>query len=174
MTILSDRDIRAYLAGGVLHIDPLGPEAIRPASVDLRLGPALLIDTPDGHRTHHLIDDGPYRLHRPDFVLGATLERITIPNTLAGVLAGKSSRAREGLVLESAGYCDPGWDGALTVELTNLSPRPVVLTVGMWIGQIRFETLLSRCSRPYGSDASSHYQFSTGPVESRGAVGRQS
>lgn len=167
--ILSDVDITAALDADEVVIRPLGPDAVRPASVDLRLGPILSIpdpNEPDGWRTHDL-RTAPFRLYHGSFVLGHTLEWIEVPPTLAGVLAGKSSRAREGWVLENAGYVDPGWKGELTLELANLAHGYVMATLGMQIGQIRFETLSSPCARPYGSDASSHYQNSRGAVPSR-------
>lgn len=169
MTVLSDADIgRAMLAGDII-IAPLGPNAVRASSVDLRLGPTLLIDDANessGFRVHDL-RDGPYRLQRGVFVLGATLERVYVSGGLCADLKGKSSRAREGLVLENAGFVDAGWDGELTTEMVMLRQGYLVLTLGMWIGQIRFMRLSSEAERPYGSDRTSHYQHSTGPVPSR-------
>lgn len=171
MTILSDVSIRHQLArapGRALVIRPLGEGAVRPASVDLRLGPVLLIAEPDGgHRRHHLTDDGPYRLERSAFVLAATLEHVEIPPHLVGILVGKSTRARQGLIVENAGYIDPGWSGELTLELAHLSPAPVVLTLGMWIAQLRIDTVSAPPERLYGSDATSRYQSSRGPVPAR-------
>ncbi len=173
MSVLSDADIRAALASGHLVVTPLAEQAIRPASVDLRLGPLLTIPDPnseDGWRTHDL-REAPYRLYQGGFVLGHTLEWIEVPNTLAGVLAGKSSRAREGWVLENAGWVDPGWKGELTLELSNLAPGHVMAIVSMLIGQIRLEMLTSPCEQPYGSDQTSRYQGSRGPVPSRAVRG---
>lgn len=170
--ILPDALIRDRLAGGGLVITPLGDDAVRPASVDLRLGPVIKVaqlQTGEPWRVYDL-RDASYRLSRGDFVLGATLEWVEIPTNLVGVLAGKSSRAREGLIVESAGYVDPGWRGELTLEMTTLAPGVTTLYVGMPICQIRFEMLLVPAERPYGSDGTSHYQSSRGPVESH-AVG---
>jgi dCTP deaminase len=168
--ILSDSNIRTYLAEGKLAIVPLGDDAIRPASVDLRLGPLLTIpdpNSPDGWRTHDL-REAPYRLYQGGFVLGHTLEWIELPPWLAGVLAGKSSRAREGLIVESAGYVDPGWRGEVTVEMANLAPAPFILTDGTPIAQIRLEMLLTPAERDYSHpEMRSHYQDSRGPVPSR-------
>lgn len=177
--ILSDHDIldRLNLGGArqdELVITPLGDGAIQPSSVDLRLGPKLLIATPDGFREHHLSDDGPYRLHQHTFLLAATLEWVEIPADLVGVLVGKSSRAREGIQVEAAGYVDPGWKGNLTLEIVMLSPQPTWLLLGQRIAQIRFETLSSPCLAPYGSEGVGRYQNSHGPVQSRAVVGRAS
>jgi len=174
MSVLSDVDIRAALADGSIVITPLGDDAVRPASVDMRLGPLLKLATLQEDEPWRCIDlrEGSYRLSRGDFLLGATLEWIEIPDDRVGVLAGKSSRAREGLIVESAGYVDPGWDGELTLEITMLAPGYVTLYLGMPICQIRFETLLTPPERLYGHDESSHYQGSRGPVTSRTMVGR--
>lgn len=170
--MLSDRMIRRYLAGEMprrLRIDPLGDNAIQPCSVDLRLAPELLIAKPDGFVAYHLIDDGPLRLEQHAFILGATLERISLPIDLAGVLAGKSSRAREGIQVESAGLVDAGWDGHLTLELVMLSPITTFLAAGMPAAQLYLHRLSSPVDRPYGSHGlGSRYQGSAGPVESRG------
>lgn len=168
--ILPDSLLREHLDEGRIVCRPLGENAIRPASIDVRLGRRLLIAEYDGHREHDLIDSGPLTLDRSMFVLGSTLEWIEVPDHLAAVLAGKSTRARQGLILENAGYVDPGWKGELTLELSNLAPRPVRLVHGLPIGQLRFELLLVACERPYGSDASSHYQQSRGPVLARSEV----
>jgi dCTP deaminase len=167
--ILSDRTIREYLEAGTLEITPLVDGTIRPASVDLRLGAWIDIadeNEPGGWR-HHDLRERPFRLYHGQFVLAATLEAVTLPADLAGILAGKSSRAREGIQVEAAGYVDPGWSGELTIEVTRFRPGTSILTLGMPICQIRFETLTTAAERPYGSDQTSHYQFSRGPVPSR-------
>ena len=171
MSILSDVDILKALAIRELVITPLGTDAIGPNSVDLRLGPDLLIATPDGFRRHHLIDDGSLRLRPGAFILGATLEHVEIGNDLTGFLAGRSSRAREGIQVEAAGLVDAGWRGQLTVEIVMLAPLPDVrLTLGMGIAQLYVHQLSSRCVRPYGEVG--RYQNSRGPVEARAVVGR--
>jgi dCTP deaminase len=167
--ILPDRVLREYLADGRLVVTPLGEAAVRPASIDLRLGALLMVadvNEPDGYRCHDL-RSAPYRLMDGAFVLGHTLEWVEIPPMLAGVLAGKSSRAREGVQVEAAGYVDPGWRGELTVEIAMLRPGVTVLSLGMPICQLRLEMLLVAAETPYGSDGTSHYQASRGPVPSR-------
>lgn len=172
IVILNDGAIRLYMAERGLVVRPLGEHAIRPASIDLRLGALLQIadvNEPDGWRVHDL-RESPYRLMHGAFVLGHTLEWVEIPPTLAGVLAGKSSRAREGIQVEAAGYVDPGWRGELTVEIAKLRPGTSLLTLGMPICQLRVEMLLAPAEAPYGSDETSHYQNSRGPVPSRAFV----
>lgn len=160
--ILSDSAIEKRLLDGSLVIEPLAIGSIQPASVDLRLGNLIKIATPDGYRDHDLAVDGQYRLKPMDFVLGATFEYVEIPRTLVGILVGKSSRAREGIQVEAAGYVDPGWRGNLTLEIAHLSPLPAVLFSGMPICQLRLERIDGTVEHPYNG----HYQDSVGPIES--------
>ena len=81
----------------------------------------------------------PFMLHPSEFVLGQTLERISVGSSLLGRLDGKSSLGRLGLLIHStAGYVDPGWVGNLTLELGNVASLPIALYPGMKIGQISF------------------------------------
>jgi hypothetical protein len=95
VTVLSDLGLRAALEARRLVVTPLGANAVQPNSIDLRLGAVVLIATPDGYRQHHLTDDGPLRLGVGMFLLGATLERVELDDTLCAFVNGKSSRARQ-------------------------------------------------------------------------------
>ncbi len=166
--ILPDHEIGARVNSGSIRIVPWCPAALQPSSVDLRLGPILLLATPDGWREHRLDEAGPLYVYQHQFLLGATLEYVVVPPDLVAVLAGKSSIARQGLQVEAAGYVDPGWRGCLTLELHHTSPVPVHLSHGMHICQIRFEALVSAAARPYGAPGlGSRYQGSIGPTPSR-------
>lgn len=173
--ILSDSEIEYRLKRGSLVVRPLMPNAVQPASLDVRLGTVLKVVQrygPVAHRDHHLLDDGPYTLGPDAFILAATLEWVEIPRDLVGILVGKSTLARLGLCVEDAGYIDPGFRGNVTLEMSNRASRPVVLTNGMPIAQIRFEPLMGPCLRPYGSDGlGSHYQDSHGVVPARIGAG---
>jgi len=102
-------------------------------------------------------------------VLGSTLERVVIPDDLVARLEGKSSLGRLGLLIHStAGFVDAGWDGQLTLELSNVANLPITLYPGMRIGQISFMRMTTPAQRPYGSDAlQSKYQGQVGPRPSR-------
>jgi dCTP deaminase len=164
MSVLSDVSIRAQLDAGRLVVTPLADDAIRPSSIDLRLGPVLLIAEPGGgHREHHLINHGPYTIYQHVFLLGATLEWVELPDDLVGLLVGKSTRARQGLQVESAGLVDPGWRGRLTVEVVNLAPAPIALTLGMAICQLSVSRMTTPAEHPYAG----RYQKSDGPVAAR-------
>jgi dCTP deaminase len=116
------------------------------------------------------VDEGEaFILHPGEFVLGSTRERIALPDDLVARLEGKSSLGRLGLLIHStAGYVDPGWDGYLTLELSNVANLPITIYPGMKIGQISFFRLTSSADAPYGSKATgSKYQGQRGPTPSR-------
>src|SRR5438046_7258331 len=79
----------------------------------------------------------PFVLHPGEFVLGSTLETVGLPDDLAGRLEGKSSLGRLGLLTHStAGFIDPGFNGHITLELSNVANLPIILWPGMKIGQL--------------------------------------
>ena len=97
-------------------------------------------------------DERPFILHPGEFVLGSTLERITLPDDLVARLEGKSSLGRLGLLIHStAGFIDPGWDGHVTLELSNVANLPITIYYAMKIGQLSFVQLTEPAETPYGS-----------------------
>src|SRR4030043_1605568 len=164
--VLSDRTIREEIARGRIIIEPLTPNCIQPASVDLHLDKKLLVFKPQRYpayidvkrnRDHlnevvELEEDRAFFLNPGEFVLASTLESITLPDDIVGRLEGKSSLGRIGLLVHStAGYVDPGWRGHLTLELTNVAKLPVTLYYGMKIAQLSFLKLTTPANRPYGT-----------------------
>ena len=162
--VLSDRDIRAEIEAGRIVIDPYLPEAVQPSSVDLHLDRRFRVfrnsrypyidvrtDQPELTELVEIGGDDPFILHPGEFVLGSTFERVELPNDLVARLEGKSSLGRLGLLIHStAGYVDPGWEGNLTLELSNVANLPITLYDGMKIGQISFQRLSSPAEAGYG------------------------
>jgi dCTP deaminase len=180
--ILSDRSIREELEAGRIVIDPLGPNAVQPSSVDLHVDRYFRVfrndTTPyidpkqnqeDLTELVEVKDDGAFILHPGEFVLGSTLERVALPDDLVARLEGKSSLGRLGLLIHStAGFVDAGWDGHLTLELSNVANLPIALYPGMKIGQISFLRMTTAAEHPYGSESTgSKYQGQRGPTPSR-------
>ena len=101
-------------------------------------------------------------------MLGSTFERVTLPDDLVARLEGRSSLGRLGLLIHStAGYVDPGWDGNLTLELSNVANLPIALYDGMKIGQISFQRLSSPAEVPYGDERlGSRYRGQQDPTAS--------
>ncbi len=183
--ILSDRDLKARLASGDIQIDPIAdPELqIQPASIDLRLSPTFVvyklphvacIDARDPASVEDFtetveIDEGEgFVLHPGAFALGSTTEWVKVPPDLVARVEGRSSIGRIAVVVHAtAGFVDPGFEGRITLELSNLGHCAVKLYPGMRISQIVFHTMTSPAERPYGKARGSKYQGQTGPVASR-------
>ena len=153
--IFSDLTILNALDSGRIVIFPYPKrECIQPASVDLHLD--NVFKDIDGNVT-----TDTYDLRPRDFVLGATSERIELGDDVVATLAGKSSLARQGVIIEFAGYVDPGWRWKLTLEICNVSDKLFTLKSGMKICQIVFFPTTTAVLRPYGYDGlGSHYQDS--------------
>jgi len=183
--ILSDADILRRLEDGDLVVEPLDdPDIqIQPASVDLRLGREFLefqhanipCIHPDAEaevdeyvELTEVEEGGEYILHPGDFVLGTTHERVEIPDDLIAHVEGRSSLGRLAIVVHAtAGLCDPGFSGKITLELSNLGTAPVALTPGMRISQLTFTELKTPADRPYGAERGSKYQDQSGPQASK-------
>ena len=156
--------IHALCLGGM--VEPYDETLVNPASLDVRLGGTLLIESVqspalvpyplEGHT-----ESNPYMLAPGQFCLAQTVETFSLPDHVAAQFMLKSSRAREGLEHLMAGYCDPGWTGSvLTLELHNSRQlHPVALWPGMRIGQMVFHqmhatpTLSYRTTGRYNGDA---------------------
>ena len=180
--LLSDRDLKKALAEGRLGLDPFNDAMVQPSSIDVRLDRYFRVFA--NHRYTHIDPaeqqddlteqvepkgDEPFILHPGEFVLGSTLEVITLGDDLAARLEGKSSLGRLGLLTHStAGFIDPGFSGHVTLELSNVANLPIKLYPGMKIGQICVIQLSSASEHPYGSSVyGSRYQDQRGPTPSR-------
>ncbi len=180
--LLADRDIRTQIEAGRIGLAPLNMELIQPSSMDVRLDRFFRLF--DNHK-YPFIDPREQQddftrfvvvataeafiLHPGEFVLGSTFEFVTLPNDIAARLEGKSSLGRLGLLTHStAGFVDPGFQGHVTLELSNTATLPIKLWPGMKIGQLCFFQLSSESENPYGSSKyGSRYQGQRGPTASR-------
>ena len=185
--ILSDRDIKARIVSGDIvvrspdndHIPNIGA-----SSMDLRLGKHFKIYN---HSKYAVLDpmqpetfkdiarlieidqdNTPFVLQPGEFVLGVTLETIKIADDLVARVEGRSSLGRLGIIIHSiAGFIDAGFEGTITLEITNINRMPVALYPGMRVCQLAFETMSSPAEVPYHKKASSKYQGQLYPEESR-------
>src|SRR3954462_5656306 len=156
---------------------------VQPSSVDVRLDKFFRLF--DNHKYPYidpaaeqpdltrLVEAGPeedsFVLNPGEFLLGSTLESVTVPDDLAARVEGKSSLGRLGLLTHAtAGFVDPGFSGHVTLELSNVATLPIMLYPGMKIGQLCFIRLSSPAEHPFGSAAySSPHQGQPGPTASR-------
>ncbi len=182
MSVLSDQTIRELVDCGRIRIEPWDRELVQPASVDLRLGDsfrvfhnhraaAIDLREPPGNLTEEVIvpREDSFVIHPGEFCLGRTLEWVELPDDIVARIEGKSSLGRLGLIVHAtAGFCDPGWRGTLTLELNNLTRVPIKLYPGLLIAQLSFMALDRPAERPYGSpELRSHYQGQRAATESR-------
>ncbi len=180
--VLSDRAIRRLVEAGRIGIDPYEPALMQPSSLDVRVDrlfrvfrnsryPYIDVKTAQEDLTElvEVTGEEPFILHPGEFVLGSTLERVTLPDDLVARLEGKSSLGRLGLLIHStAGFIDPGFDGHVTLELSNVANLPITIYPAMKIGQLSFVQMSEPAETPYGSGAlGSKYQGQRGPTPSR-------
>jgi dCTP deaminase len=156
-------------------------QQIQPTSIDLRLGTefALIrsalfesLNVLESEKAKamvarymekvHVQPDEEFVLHPGEFALGSTLEYFMLPSDLAGRLDGKSTWGRVGLQIHStAGFVDPGFEGALTFELQNVGRVPIPLFPGMRVAQICFFKC-GESSIPYSKKGDGLYGGSPG------------
>lgn len=144
-----------YKAGRIEHGRE---ELINPASINLRLGNtfAVPLQMMEGIRlgdhvkyNHHSVNDGDYFPLKPgQFCLGTTKEYIYVPDNAAAFVQGRSSIGRIGLTVQNAGFVDPGFFGAITLELVNESPSTIYLVPGYPLVQLVFFDC-TRVKNPY-------------------------
>lgn len=178
--VLSDTDISRRIGYGDLKIEPYDETNLEPASIDLRLGGdfkrpkrqyayrSIDPQEPSWHPLEYeeLEYDDFVTLHPGDFILATTKETVTLPDDIAAKVLGRSSLGRLGVsVHQTAGYIDPGFEGQITLELSNHGPASVKLRPDMRFGQIVFHELTSPANEPYGHDGS-NYQKQSGATPS--------
>ncbi len=185
--ILSDRDIKArILTRDIVVTSPDDDHLpnIGASSMDLRLGKFFKIYN---HSKYAVLDpmqpetfkdiarlielddkNTPFVLQPGEFVLGVTLEKVKIADDLVARVEGRSSLGRLGIIIHStAGFIDAGFEGTITLEITNINRMPVALYPGMRVCQLAFETMSSPADIPYHKKSSSKYQGQLYPEESR-------
>lgn len=179
--ILSDKDLRTEIKKKRIKVAPFVSEHIQPASLDVRLGnefrifknstkPYLDVKEPmeDFMELIKVKKGGQIIIHPGEFLLGTTMEKVTVPDDLVCQLNGRSSIGRLGIIVHAtAGFIDPGFEGYITLEMTNVANIPIALYAGMRIGQLAFTRLSSPAENPYGTKKGSKYSGQEGPTTSR-------
>lgn len=147
--ILTHDVILAEIAAGRIIVEPLAPDQVGPASIDLHLGDEIrviaggppVIDVNDAadYRAVSRVQplDEPYVLRPGETIHGITRERITLPDDVAGWLEGRSRFARLGLMIHvTAGFVNPGVSNRQVLEISNVSNRPLAIHAGTRLCQI--------------------------------------
>ena len=167
MAILSDKTIKEYLEEGKIVIDSLKDEQqIQPSSVDMRLGDEFkvfkvirkpYIDPKDEEDIAEYMESSTvpegeaFIIHPNEFALATTQEYVKVPDDLVARVEGRSSMGRLGVTMHvTAGYVDPGFEGRITLEISNIGAMPVALYPGQRVCQLVFETMTTPAELPYG------------------------
>ena len=185
MAILSDKTIKEYLEEGKIVIDPLKDEQqIQPSSVDMRLGDEFkvfkvirkpYIDPKDEEDIAEYMESSTvpegeaFIIHPNEFALDTTQEYVKVPDDLVARVEGRSSMGRLGVTMHvTAGYVDPGFEGRITLEISNIGAMPVALYPGQRVCQLVFETMTTPAELPYGHPKrNSKYMKQLKPESSR-------
>ena len=156
MPVLNAEDIKEELKKGELVIKPLTEDQIGPASVDLRIGNQFRIfrrseiTSIDLKKDMDLEimelvekpDDKPFVIHPGQLIISNTMEYVKMPVHLAGRLDGRLKWGKLGIVIQSAsGYIQPGYEGQLTLSITNTAPVPIKLWPGLKVCQLILRTV---------------------------------
>lgn len=185
MAILSDKTIKEYLEEGKIVIDPLKDEQqIQPSSVDMRLGDEFkvfkvirkpYIDPKDEEDIAEYMESSTvpegeaFIIHPNEFALATTQEYVKVPDDLVARVEGRSSMGRLGVTMHvTAGYVDPGFEGRITLEISNIGAMPVALYPSQRVCQLVFETMTTPAELPYGHPKrNSKYMNQLKPESSR-------
>jgi len=180
--VLGSNAIRQMLENGELIVTPLLDlnRQIGRASLDVRLGQDFVLfrkgqipvmdvkgsldnaswaDYYDHIRAEY---GQPFILHPGQFVLSSTLEFLRLPRNVMAYVIGRSSWGRAGLVIATATFVDPGFQGVITLELVNEGEVPLSLYPGTRIAQLVFHQLEEEV-QPYKGK----YAFDTKATASR-------
>lgn len=174
--ILSDKDIREEISSGNIVITPFKEDRLDTNSYTLSLGNILLKVLPYNHvnpekRVDYIdfkdnkvvyeeitIPQDGYILDMNDFYLGVT-EEYTETKDLVPLISGKSSVARNALMVETANLGSCGFKGKWTLELKPIFFR-VKVYPGMPIAQIYYARISSPPSENYYDSVNSKYNNS--------------
>jgi len=179
--LLSDKTIKDLIKKRELIIEPFNESLVGPSSVDLRLGTEFLVfdetkvsaidvrQDVSHYMKKIIVPMGESITIQPGmFLLATTLEYIKLPDYISARIEGKSSLARLGLIIHSTGgFIDAGFEGQLTLELSNVNRVPIKLYVGMPICQIAFILQDKPSEQPYWKRKTSKYKKQKGPIPSR-------
>ena len=185
MAILSDKTIKEYLEEGKIVIDSLKDEQqIQPSSVDMRLGDEFKVfkvirkpyidpkdedDIAEYMESSTVPEGEAFIIHPNEFALATTQEYVKVPDDLVARVEGRSSMGRLGVTIHvTAGYVDPGFEGRITLEISNIGAMPVALYPGQRVCQLVFETMTTPAELPYGHPKrNSKYMKQLKPESSR-------
>ena len=182
--VLSDREIKDLMHAKELIITGINPRDlyIGPSSMDLHLdnkAKILVNDIPDGvaiDTKNKESVDSMFRIHNDwskliiypgEFYILSTKERMVFPKNVAGFVHGRSSLARLGINIHAAGFVDPGFNGTITLEVTNFTNVPIILYDNMRICKMVFIRTGESVETGYSEKQDAKYNGQEGPTLSK-------
>lgn len=145
--LYGDEAIKDLLADGLVRSPGVDPKQVNPASLNLTLGNTFLVlksgfgdsirlGDEVQYERFEIPDNGVFHIKPFEFILATTREFIQMPTHVAGFVQGRSSIGRIGLTTQNAGFIDPGFHGAITLELVNESGYSIDLIPGYPVAQL--------------------------------------
>lgn len=173
--MLSNEDIKKVIEAGELRISPFSEKWLRSSGITMHLGKELLkpesghvVDvtkpTPPPYESIMISKDKPYSLEPGEFLLGHTMENVTVGSSLGFMIEGRSTLARVGLtIVQTAMMVYPGHsDRPVTLELANHGPNPILLYPNMKIARVVLFELKTPSSVRYDDSGKYRDQQSVG------------
>jgi len=140
--ILADRDI-ARLAKGARMIEPFAAKSVKKGVISYGLSSfgydfritdefkiftnalTAVVDPKDFNKNSFIDYKGKFCLIPPNsFALACSLEYVRMPEDVFAIVVGKSTYARCGIIVNVTPL-EPGWEGHITIEISNATPLPI-------------------------------------------------
>jgi dCTP deaminase len=99
------------------------------------------------------------------FALARSVEYFRIPRSVLTITVGKSTYARAGIVTNVTPF-EPGWEGHVTLEISNTTPLPAKIYANEGLAQVLFFEADEECEVSY-SDRKGKYQGQRGVTPPR-------
>ncbi|RUM66648.1 MAG: dCTP deaminase [Sulfurospirillum sp.] len=94
------------------------------------------------------------------FALARTVEYFRMPDNVLAICLGKSTYARCGIIVNVTPF-EPGFEGHITIEISNTTPLPAKIYANEGIAQVLFLEGDEPCEVTY-ADKKGKYQSQTG------------
>ena len=110
---------------------------------------ASVVDPKDFDQRSFVDYKGPYCIVPPNsFALACSVEYFRIPRDVLAICVGKSTYARCGIIVNVTPL-EPGWEGILTLEISNTTPLPAKVYSNEGIAQLLFYQGSEICETSY-------------------------
>lgn len=183
MGVLSDTELEKRLSNDLIIYPRLLSSQVHGIKIDLRLDntfsiikdikkpyydPIKPLPSDDYLEKTIIPHNNCFILHPGQFILASLFEHFSVPNDLLGRLEGRSSLGRLGIIVhQTASIIDPGYNGSITLELSNAGKLPVALYPLMRIASVTFEKIKAEVKTPYYKQRAAKYQTELSDVGSK-------